>query len=142
MEATLKVIFEYTSAILSLLVFLFTALMFVVNKIKKKHRRVEAEEDNEKLKEELAEEEARYKLVNELLPLAISKVEAIPLINGPTKKMLALSEVLLSCNALNIPFDKFKDFISEQLENLINFTKVVNKRDKDVINLPIEEKAE
>lgn len=142
MEALLKQIFEYASAILSLLVFLFTALMFIVNKIKKKHRRVEAEEDNEKLKEELAEEEARYKLVNELLPLAISKVEAIPLINGSTKKMLALSEVLLSCNALNIPFEKFKDFINDQLENLINFTKVVNKRDKDVINLPIEEKAE
>lgn len=142
MEQVLKLIFQYVTSILSLIVFLCTALVFVINQIKKKHKRVEAEEANEKLQEELAEEEDRYKLVNELLPLAISKVEAIPLINGPTKKMLALSEVLLSCNALNIPFDKFKDFISEQLENLIDFTKVVNKRDKDVINLPIEEKAE
>ena len=144
MEELLKLIFQYATSILSLIVFLCTALVFVINQIKKKHRRVEAEEDNKKLKEELAEEEARYKLVNELLPLAISKVESIPLINGPTKKMLALSEVLLSCNALNIPFDKFKDFISDQLENLIDFTKVVNKRDKDVINVPIhvEEKAE
>ena len=142
MEELLKLIFQYATSILSLIVFLCTALVFVINQIKKKHKRVEAEEDNEKLKKEIAEEEARYKLVNELLPLAISKVEAIPYINGPTKKMLALSEVLLSCNTLNIPFEKFKDFIVDRLENLIDFTKAVNKRDKDVINLPVEEKAE
>lgn len=142
MEATLKIIFEYTSAILSLLVFLFTALMFVVNKIKKKHRRVEAEEINEKLQNELSIEDEKYKLINEIIPTAISEVEEIPLINSPTKKMLALSKILLMCDIHNISFKLHEKFIDEQLENLITFTKKVNKRDKDVINLPIEEKAE
>lgn len=131
MEATLKLIFEYTSAILSLLVFLFTACMFVVNKIRKKRKSVEAEQQAEALQEELDDEQARFKLLNELLPLAISKAEATPLINGMTKKMLAMSEILLNCNALKIPFEKFKDFISEQIDNLINFTKVINPREKD-----------
>lgn len=131
MEATLKIIFEYTSAILSLLVFLFTACMFVVNKIRKKRKSVEAEQQAEALQEELEDEQARFKLLNELLPLAISKAEATPLINGMTKKMLAKSEILLNCNALKIPFEKFKDFISEQIDNLIDFTKVINAREKD-----------
>ena len=95
MEQLLKQIFEYASAILSLLVFLFTALMFVVNKIKKKHRRVEAEEINEKLQNELSIEDEKYKLINEIIPTAIAEVEEIPLINSPTKKMLALSRILL-----------------------------------------------
>lgn len=142
MEATLKIIFEYTSAILSLLVFLFTACMFVVNKINKKHKRVEAEDKAEALQEELDDEQARFKLLNELLPLAISKAEATPLINGMTKKMLAMSEVLLSCNALNINFQKFKDFISEQIDNLINFTKVINPREKDKVVIVNEEVKE
>jgi Ca2+/Na+ antiporter len=131
MEQLLKTIFQYATSILSLIVFLCTALVFVINQIKKKHKRVEAEDKAEALQEELDDEQARFKLLNELLPLAISKAEATPLINGMTKKMLAMSEILLNCNALKIPFEKFKDFISEQVDNLIDFTKVINAREKD-----------
>ena len=133
MEELLKMIFEYASAILSLLVFLFTASMFVINKVKAKNKRVIAEEQKEALQEALTEEEARFKLVNEILPIAISKAEAMPLLNGVTKKMLAMSEVLLSCNANKINFDLFKDFISTQIDNLIDFTKVINPREKDKV---------
>lgn len=138
---TIETIFKYGSAILSLLVFLCTACMFVINSVKKKHKRIEAEAQAEALQEELDEEQARFKLVNELLPLAISKAEATPLISGVTKKMLAMSEILLNCNALKIPFEKFKDFISEQIDNLINFTKVINPREKDkeAINEEVKE---
>ena len=127
----LEQIFKYLSAILSLLVFLFTATMFIVNKIKQKHKKATFEDEKEALQEALEDEEARFKLLNELIPLAISKAEATPLINSMTKKMLAMSEILLNCNALKIPFEKFKDFISEQIDNLINFTKVINPREKD-----------
>ena len=142
MEAILKQIFEYASAILSLVVFLCTAVMFIVNQIKKKHRRVEEEERNEKLQNELSIENEKYKLINEIIPTAIAIVEEMPLINGPTKKMIALSKILLMCNNDKISFKSYEKFINEQLENLITFTKKVNKRDKDVINLPVEEKAE
>ena len=138
----LENIFKWVSATLSLLVFLFTASMFVINKIKQKHKRITAEEKAEELEGELNEEQAKFKLLNEILPLAIVEAEKTPLINGVTKKMLALSHALLSCNTLGINFEHFKDFINEQIENLIKFTKVINPRNKDVVIVEEQEKAE
>ena len=142
MQDTLELIFKYASAILSLCVFLFTASMFVINKVKQKHKRITAEEQAEALEAELNEEEAKFKLLNEILPLAICEAEKTPLVNGVTKKMLALSHALLSCNTLGINFEYFKDFINEQIENLIKFTKVINPRNKDVVIVEEQEKAE
>ena len=59
---------------------------------------------------------------------AIKKAEETPLIDGQTKKLLAMSEILLTCNADGIDFEMYKDFISEQIENLIMFSKTINKR--------------
>lgn len=133
MEAIIKVIFEYSSAVLSLLVFLFTACMFIINKIRQKCKRVTAEEEKEAVEEELTEQQARFKLINEIIPLAISTIETTPTIKGPTKKMLAMSKILLSCNTLGIDFSKYESFIDVQVENLINFSKAINPRDKDII---------
>lgn len=124
----LKQLFEYISLILSLIIFLFTATCFVVGKIKKKNARVEAEEKAEELEEKLESEKDVFKLVNEIIPLAIKKAEAMPLIDGPTKKLLAMSEILLKCNEQSIDFEEYKDFISEQIESLIIFSKTINKR--------------
>lgn len=124
----IKQIFEYISLVVSLIIFLFTATCFVIGKIKKKHKRIEAEDKAEELTDKLEEEQHLFKLVNEIIPIAIKKAEETPLINGPTKKLLALSEILLNCNASGIDFEAYKDFISEQIENLICFSKTINKR--------------
>ena len=128
----LKQIFEYISSGFSLLVFLFTALMFIVNKINKKHRRIEVEEEKEAIEENLNEEQARFKLINEVIPVAIAYAEKLTNLTGEAKKTIALSNILLECNERNIDFNKFIKFIDEQLENLITFTKKINKRAKDV----------
>lgn len=117
----LEQIFKYVSAGLSLIVFLFTATMFVINKIKAKRKNVKAEEKAEELID-------MFKLVNEIIPLAIKKAEEMPFIDGPTKKLLAMSEILLNCNSDGIDFEAYKDFISEQIEALITFSKTINKR--------------
>ncbi|MBQ6883197.1 MAG: hypothetical protein IJO25_02455 [Clostridia bacterium] len=124
----LEQIIKWASSILSICVFLFTTILFIINKIKAKHKRVCAEEENEELQEKLEDQSAVYKLVNEIIPLAIKKAEEMPFIDGPTKKLLAMSEILLSCNADGIDFEMYKDFISEQIEALIEFSKTINKR--------------
>lgn len=124
-------IIKYTNTFISLFVFLFTAVLFIINQIKKKHKRIGNEEENEKLQEEIEDKDASYKLVNEIIPLAIKKAEEMPLIDGPTKKLLAMSEILLNCNADGIDFETYKDFISEQIEALIEFSKTINKRKDD-----------
>ena len=138
----LENIFKWVSMVLSLLVFLFTAFMFVINKCKQKRKRLTAEEHAEELEEALDEENAKFRLLNEILPLAIAQAEATPLVDGKTKKVLALSQALLSCNTLGINFEHFKDFINEQIENLISFTKVINPRSKDAVQVEAEQKAE
>ena len=124
----LEQIIKYASAVLSIIVFLFTATCFIVNKIKQKHKRINAEEKAEELADELQDEKDVFKLVNEIIPLAIKKAEEMPFIDGPTKKLLAMSEILLNCNEDGIDFECYKGFISEQIEALIEFSKTINKR--------------
>ena len=124
----IKQIFEYISLVVSLIIFLFTATCFVIGKIKKKHKRIEVEDKAEELADKLEEEQDLFNLVNEIIPIAVKKAEETPLIKGPTKKLLALSEILLICNASGIDFENYKDFISEQIEALIEFSKTINKR--------------
>ena len=121
-------IFKYISTAISLLVFLFTSVLFVINQIKKKHRKVGLEEEKEELEERLDDKKATFELVNRIIPLAIKKAEEMPLLDGPTKKLLAMSEILLTCNEEGIDFEFYKAFISEQIEALITFSKTINKR--------------
>lgn len=123
---TLKLIIQNISMVVSIFVFLITAITFAINQFKKKQKRVLLEDENELLHDQLTSEEAKLKLINEVIPCAIKKVENIPLINGETKKMLALSEILIACNALSIDYASFKTFINDTLESLIGFSKVVN----------------
>lgn len=124
----LEEIVRYASVALSLLVFCFSVFMFIFNSIKKRAKKARCEEENEELQEKLEDKDAVYKLVNEIIPLAIKKAEEMPLIDGPTKKLLAMSEILLNCNSDGIDFEAYKDFISEQIEALITFSKTINKR--------------
>ena len=123
----LKPIIEYITSIASALVFLFTATLFVINKIKSKHKKLSAEEENEALREQVDREGALLTLSNTIIPEAIKEVEHMPFIDGKTKKMLALSHILLHCNSLGYDFELYKDFINEKLEALISFSKQVNE---------------
>lgn len=124
----LKSIIALASLILSCFVLLYTFIRGLVNAIKKKKAKADVEEENDFLREKVEDEQATFKLVNEIIPLAIKKAEETPLIDGPTKKLLAMSEILLTCNEDGIDFEMYKDFISEQIEALITFSKTINKR--------------
>lgn len=124
----IKSIIALASLILSCFVLLYTFIRGLVNAIKKKKAKADVEEENDFLREKVEDEQATFKLVNEIIPLAIKKAEETPLIDGPTKKLLAMSEILLTCNEDGIDFEMYKDFISEQIEALITFSKTINKR--------------
>lgn len=124
----LNKIINFASIGLSVAVLAFSLGVFIYNKVKKHDKKMACEEENKVLLEEVETDTSMYKLVNEIIPLAIKKAEETPLINGPTKKLLALSEILLSCNSKGINFERFKEFISEQIENLITFSKTINAR--------------
>lgn len=108
------------ASIVSLIVFSFSVVICILNKIKK-HKNGECEKD--------AQDENI--LIKDIIPFAIEKAEESHVGNGALKKMLALSDILLSCQDANIDYGKYKTFIEEQLETLISFSKGVNKREKD-----------
>lgn len=124
----LNKIINFASIALSVAVLAFSLGVFIYNKVKKHDKKMACEEENKVLLEEVETDSAMYKLVNEIIPLAIKKAEELPMITGPTKKLLAMSEILLSCNSNGINFETYKDFISEQIEALIEFSKTINKR--------------
>lgn len=119
---------DYASLIFALIMFLYALVTFVIGRIKKHNRKLTAEEENDELKDDLKSSQDEFILINEIIPVAIKKAEDMPNIDGATKKLLAMSEILLQCNDAQIDFEMFKDFISEQIENLICFSKTINKR--------------
>lgn len=128
MNENLKLIFDYVSVCLSLLIFLCSLVASIIYHINKKRKINDACYNDVELQEDLDYEKARNKLLNEIIPNAMEKAEATPLVNGATKKLLAMSEILISCNALGIDFAYFKQFIEEEIEKLITFSKTINKR--------------
>ena len=126
----LENIISYVSGIISIILFAYAVIMLMLNGIKNHRLKVAASDENEALEEKLEDRNATFKLLNEIIPAAIAKAESLKL-DGPSKKLLAMSEILLKCSEGSIDFEMYKPFIVEQIENLIGFTKIVNKRDKD-----------
>ena len=126
--ALLEKIFGYVSAIISVLVFLFTAVNFVIYKVNKHHRKISAEEEKEELAEKLEDSKDVFDLLSEIIPEAMKHAEAIPLIEGGTKKLFALSEIMLKCSEEGIDFESYRQFVNEEIEKLIGFSKSINKR--------------
>lgn len=121
-------IFGYVSSAISVLVFLFTAVNFVIYKVNKHHRKITAEEEKEELADKLEDSKDVFALLNVIIPDAMKKAEAIPLIEGGTKKLFALSEIMLKCSENGIDFESYRQFINDEIEKLIGFSKVINKR--------------
>ena len=115
----LEKIIKIGASSLSLIVFAFSVVMFTLNKIKK-HKNGICESEAQ---DEIA-------LLKDIIPFAIEKAEQLN-VDGSVKRVLALSDILLNCQNANIDYNKYKDFIEQQLEELISFSKDVNKRDKD-----------
>lgn len=124
------------ASIVSLVVFVVSVVFFIINKVKK-HQNGEVESESQDV----------LKLVQEIIPFAISFAEHAGVYNGNIKKMLCLSEVLLKCQNANIDYGKYEDFISDEVEKQINFTKEVNAKPSEeeiseaVLNTNIDPKT-
>ena len=119
---------DYASLIFAFVMFVYALVMFIIGRIKKHNLKLTLEDENDELKGEIEDKNAAFMLVDKIIPLAIKKAEEMPNIDGETKKLLAMSEILLNCNENCIDFEMFKDFISEQIEAMITFSKSINKR--------------
>ena len=119
---------DYASLIFAFVMFVYALVMFIIGRIKKHNLKLTLEDENDELKGEIEDKNAAFMLVDKIIPLAIKKAEEMPNIDGETKKLLAMSEILLNCNENCIDFEMFKDFISEQIEAMITFSKTINKR--------------
>ena len=124
----LRAIIEYAYIIATILSLIVGIVLFVHGLFNRKHKKLAVEDELEEAKNESACNEAELKLVKDIIPLAINEAERTPTIKGVTKKMVALSNILLRCNDEKIDYETYKDFIAEQLETLITFSKHINAR--------------
>lgn len=71
-------------------------------------------------------------IIKRIIPQAIIQAEKSGIKGSENKKLLALSQILLSCNAENFDYKANAELIDECLEDLIEFSKVVNaKKESD-----------
>lgn len=124
----LNEIIKYAYIIASILSLIGGIVLYVHGIFTRKHKKLAIEDDLEEVKNESACNEAELKLVKDIIPSAINEAETTPAIKGLTKKMVALSNILLKCNEAKIDYETYKDFIAEQLEALITFSKHINAR--------------
>lgn len=124
----LNEIIKYAYIIACILSLIGGIVLYVHGLFNRKHKKLAIEDELEEAKNESACNEAELKLVKDIIPLAINEAERTPTIKGVTKKMVALSNILLRCNDEKIDYETYKDFIAEQLETLITFSKHINAR--------------
>ena len=124
----LQEIIKYAYIIACVLLLMAQVVLFVHGLFNKKTKKLEVENELEETKNENACNEAELMLVKDIIPRAINDAETTPAIKGITKKMVALSNILLQCNEAKIDYETYKDFIAEQLEALITFSKHINAR--------------
>ena len=140
------------SLIVAIVVGFLTAISLTLTIIKKvalSHKRTlsarlekaEDEAEKAKLEEEVKETSALVsglKSINDLvahvIPTAIKTAEESGLITGESKLTLALSKIALWCTSNGYDFEEHEDFIRDEIEKQLTFTKEVNKRDKDGVS--------
>ena len=125
---TLHGIIQYAYIIACILSLIGGVVMYVHGLFNRKHKKLAIEDELEEAKNESACYEAELKLVKDIIPSAINEAETTPLIKDVTKKMVALSKILLCCNEEKIDYKTYEDFITEQVETLITFSKHINAR--------------
>lgn len=103
------------------IVVLFYVVLFIINKAKK----YIAKEDYELKNDEL---ESINKLVGVIIPKAIEVAEKVKGVPGAVKKNLALGDVMQECISQGIDYEAHKEFIDNQIESSIKFTKEVNSK--------------
>ena len=82
----------------------------------------------------LGREEKKKRLWSEFAQEAVGYAETLKgksngELMGETKKEIALNRIEAACIKAGVPFEPEK--VAEVIENIIGFTKAVNKRDKD-----------
>ena len=74
------------------------------------------------------EEKALNLLVTEIIPASIELAEKSGILGGELKKVVAMSDVMLKCSEAHIDWSKVSEFVSGKIEDLIEFSKKVNKK--------------
>lgn len=78
--------------------------------------------------EAVDEEKAINMLVNSIIPASIELAEKSGIMGGQLKKVLAMSDCMLKCSEAHIDWQKVSEFVSGKIEELIDFSKKVNKK--------------
>lgn len=77
--------------------------------------------------EETIEHDKVIELIKNLIPKAMEYAETNGA-NGETKKLLAMSKLMLDCNTINIDFSKYQSMIDDTIETFVDFSKKVNTK--------------
>ena len=115
---------------------ILAVIALVTYKLVKRHKEKKAElSKSEMLSEELKlsnekvdSQKALNVLVNEIIPASIELAEKSGILSGELKKVVAMSDIMLKCSEAHIDWQKVSDFVSNKIEDLIDFSKKVNKK--------------
>lgn len=97
----------------------------------KKEEMAESEQLSQELKlsnQAVDEEKAINLLITSIIPASIELAEHSGIIGGKLKKVIAMSDCMLKCSEAHIDWQKVSDFVSGKIEELISFSKQVNKK--------------
>lgn len=131
----LKLIAQYAYVAVLCLEVLGVCSLLVYKLIRHHKGKKEEMAENEQLSQELKlsnqavdEEKAINLLITSIIPASIELAEHSGIIGGKLKKVIAMSDCMLKCSEAHIDWQKVSDFVSGKIEELISFSKQVNKK--------------
>lgn len=131
MNAVVTNIVNYSICIISIVITIITT---IVGKIKAKKEQDKAKcsvdkelGEKEEFKSRLGFTEDLLTILTEILPTSITMAEQAGVgINGATKKLLAISDIIQKCSVKGIDYNVYAKDIENQLEATIDLTNNVN----------------
>lgn len=113
---------------------IITIITTVVTKVKSKKKQDEAKTMVDKKVGEIEETKSRFNstqdlltIFTEILPASVIMAEKAGIgINGATKKLLAISDIIQKCSVKGISYTDYANQIDAQLEAELDLTKQVN----------------
>lgn len=112
--------------IINLIILIVNFVKAIINKVKRsKGEEVETTEAEDIEAIENSADDI-VEIVKTIVPQAMMQAEQAGIVGSDNKKLLALSKVLLDCEAKGIDYKKNAELINDTIENLITFSKNVN----------------
>lgn len=117
-----------------LLIFAITSFIIAIYKwIKCAINKARAKRLGEEVDKETVEHDKILRLISGLIPNAMQYAEKNGG-SGETKKLLAMSKLMLDCNYMDINFSKYQALIDETIEKFVELTRNVNTDKSEVHN--------